>query len=418
MRDKDLYQQILGLAPPWRVEDVILDLKQERVTVSVALEPGSALCCPQCGQTAPGYDHREREWRHLDTCQFQTIVAARVPRVECPAHGVHQIAVPWAEPGSGCTALFEALVLDWLGEASTLAVSRRMRLSWNAIDTIMQRAVERGLARREEQTPRRLNVDETSFTKGHDYVTVVSDSETGHVLQVTPERDSQSLSSYYERLKEEQKEAVESVAMDMWKPYIKATLAAIPGAREKIAFDKFHVAKHLGEAVDRVRRREHRELLRIGDETLKGSKWRWLTHPDNMSRREWIGFRPLRESALKTARAWAIKETAMSLWHYLGRGWAERAWKGVLAWAGRSRLEPVRKVAAMLKEHLWGIINAVVLKVHNGGAESINSRIKVLKLRARGFRNKSRFINAIYFQLGGLDLYPATTTSKFTHSKQ
>ena len=109
MRDKDLYQQILGLAAPWRVEDVALDLKQERVTVQVALEPGSALCCPQCGQAAPGYDHREREWRHLDTCQFQTIVAARVPRVQCPAHGVRQIAVPWAEPGSGFTALFEAL---------------------------------------------------------------------------------------------------------------------------------------------------------------------------------------------------------------------------------------------------------------------------------------------------------------------
>jgi len=108
----------------------------------------------------------------------------------------------------------------------------------------------------------------------------------------------------------------------------------------------------------------------------------------------------------------------MSLWHYLGRGWAERAWKGLLAWAGRSRLEPIRKVAATLREHLWGIINAVVLKVHNGGAESINSRIKVLKLRARGFRNKNRFITAIYFHLGGLDLYPATTTSKFTHTKQ
>lgn len=418
MRDKELYQQILGICSPWRVEAVDLDLAQQRVTVQVALESGSALSCPQCGLGAPGYDHRERQWRHLDTCQFQTIVLAQVPRVNCPAHGVHQIDVPWAETGSGFTALFEALVIDWLREATISAVSRRMALSWNAIDTIMRRAVARGLARRAEQSPRKLGVDETSFAKGHDYVTVVSDSEAGHVLHVAEERTAQSLSKYYETLKDEQKQAVESIAMDMWTPYIKATLGAVPGARRKIAFDKFHVAKHLGEAVDRVRRREHRELLRIGDETLKGSKYRWLTQPANMTYQQWIGFKPLRESALKTARAWAIKETAMSLWHYFQRGWAERAWNGLLGWAARSRLEPIRKVAATLREHLWGIINAVLLKVHNGGAESINSRIQLLKLRARGFRNKQRFITAIYFHLGGLDLYPSTALSQRTHTNR
>src|SRR5688572_21230111 len=418
MRDQELYQQILGLAAPWRVEAVDLDLEHERVTVNVALEPGSVVACPACGAAAPIYDHRERQWRHLDTCQFQTLLAARVPRVACPAHGVHQIAVPWAAPGSGFTALFEALVIGWLGAATTAAVARRMGLSWNAIDTIMRHAVERGLARREAQSPRKLNVDETSFAKGHDYVTVVSDSEAGHVLHVAEERTTESLNSYYATLKPEQTELIESVAMDMWPAYINATLAAVPGARAKIAFDKFHVAKHLGEAVDRVRRREHRALLQIGDETLKGSKYDWLRHRANMSYQQWIGFKALRESALKTARAWAIKETAMSLWHYLSRGWALRAWKGLLAWAQRSQLEPIRAVAAMLKKHLWGIINAIVLRAHNGGAESINSRIQLLKVRARGFRNKQRFITAIYFHLGGLDLAPATSHPTLTHTNR
>lgn len=416
MRDKDLYQQILGIASPWRVSDVELDVKQEAVTVRVALEPGVALACPECGAVCPGYDRRERRWRHLDTCQFQTILAAEVPRVNCPQHGVHQVGVPWAEPGSGFTALFEALVIDWLREAPISAVARRMQLSWRAIDTIMQRAVRRGMQRRETQSPRQLNVDETSFARRHDYVTVVSDSQTGNVLHVAQERNTESLKSYYATLDEGQKAAIESVAMDMWPAYIKATLADVPNAREKIAFDKFHVAKHLGDAVDKVRRSEHRQLLAAGDKTLKGTKFQWLTHPQNMAREQWLGFKLLRESALKTARAWALKETAMSLWHYISRGWAQRAWLGWLRWAGRSRQEPMKKAAAMIREHLWGILNAIVLRAHNGGAESINSRIQLLKHRARGFRNKARFINAIYFHLGGLELYPTAPISSGTHT--
>ena len=105
----------------------------------------------------------------------------------------------------------------------------------------------------------------------------------------------------------------------------------------------------------------------------------------------------------------------MGLWHYARRGWAERAWGQWLAWARRSRMEPVAKVARMIGEHLWGIVNAVLLKVDNGSGESINSRIKMIKMRARGFRNKARFKRAIYFYLGGLDLYPAGVTRGFTH---
>jgi transposase len=114
----------------------------------------------------------------------------------------------------------------------------------------------------------------------------------------------------------------------------------------------------------------------------------------------------LRESTLKTARAWAIKEFAMGLWYYTSRTWAIKAWRRWLVWAVRCRLAPGKKNARMIKRHLWGIINAVVLKADNGGAESINSRIKMIKVRSRGFRNKEYFRNAFYFHLGGLDLYP------------
>jgi transposase len=407
MRDKKLYTQILGIRSPWKVTDVELSVEAGEIKVIVEQKANVAQHCPKCGAPCPGYDRRRRTWRHLDTCQFKTILVADVPRVECPEHGVVTVGVPWSDPGSGFTALFEALVIDWLQEASIAAVSRQLMLSWNAIDRIMQRAVRRGLERRAESRPTRLGVDETSFRKRHDYVTVVSDQESQTVLYVADDRGQDSLAGFFETISADQKSAIESVSMDMWPAYIRATLDAVPDASEKIAFDKFHVAKYLGDAVDKVRRTEHQALLAEGRDDLKKTKYRWLINPENMSRGQWQSFKRLRESTLKTARAWAIKELAMSLWHYTSRTWAAKAWKSWLAWAVRCQLEPVKKVARTIKDHLWGIINAIVLKADNGGAESINSRIKMIKVRSRGFRNKERFRNAIYFHLGGLDLYPA-----------
>jgi len=406
MRDKDLYAQILGIKSPWQVASVELDVTEGEVTVEVERDAGRRACCPTCGKESPGYDSRRRRWRHLDTCQYKTILVADVPRVKCEDHGVVTVSVPWAEPGSGFTQLFEALVIDWLKEASTLAVSRLMKLSWNAIDGIMQRAVERGLSRREDVCVAHLGIDETSFRKRHDYVTVVSDQKAGTVMHVGEDRKKEGLKDWYGGLPEDQREAIESVSMDMWPAYINATLESIPDAQEKIAFDKFHVAKYLGEAVDKVRRREHKALMKEGYEDLKGSKYDWLYNPENMTRDQKRRFKSLRDSTLKTARAWAIKELAMSLWHYVSKTWARKGWEQWLSWAVRSRLDPIKEVAKTIKEHLWGILNAIVLKVSNGPAESINSRIKTIKVRSRGFRNKTRFANAIYFHLGGLDLYP------------
>ena len=220
------------------------------------------------------------------------------------------------------------------------------------------------------------------------------------------DRKKETLNDWYGGLTEEQRAAIESVSMDMWPAFINATLESIPGADEKIAFDKFHVAKYLGEAVDKVRRQEHKALMAEGYEDLKGSKYDWLYNPENMTHKHKVRFKALRESTLKTARAWAIKELAMSLWHYVSKTWARKGWEQWLSWAVRSRLNPIKKVAKTIKEHLWGILNAVVLKVSNGPAEGLNSRIKMIKVRSRGFRNKERFANAIYFHLGGLDLYP------------
>jgi transposase len=407
MRDRELYQKILGIEAPWEVEDVELDLAGREVRVHLR-HTAPRPPCPICGEPCGRYDSRPRRWRHLDTCQYPTILFAEVPRVECIEHGVHQIAVGWAEAGSRFTALFEALVIDWLKEGSVTAVAGLLKLSWQAVSGIQQRAVARGLARREAHLPDRMGVDETSFQKRHEYVTVLIDQEAGTVVHVADGRGRETLDSFFQGFARKQREQVKSVAIDMWPAYIAAVEAWIPGSRDKIAFDKFHVAQHLSQAVDRVRRQENRVLIEEGDEQLKGTKYLWLKHPDRISDEAWSGFESLRQSALKTARAWAIKELAMSLWKYRTRGWARRAWTAWFSWAIRSQLEPIKRVAGMVKRHLDGILNAIVMGVTNARSEGINAKIQWIKYTARGFRNRQRFRTAIYFHLGGLDLYPAS----------
>ena len=410
MRDHELYATILGLRDPWSVTGVNLDAKSEEVTVHVEAVDVSRLPCPECGELSKRYDHRERRWRHLDTCQYRTILVARVPRIECTEHGVRQVEVPWGEPGSHFTALFEALAIDWLREASLSAVSRRLRLSWDQIDGIMQRAVERGLARRAPSKLTRIGIDETSFQKGHEYVTVVTDLVGGDVVYVADDRKKESLEAFFDELEPAEIVAIEAICMDMWKPYIAVVEENVYKAEEKICFDKFHVAKHLGDAVNKVRHREHRHLMDDGDRTLVGSKHTWLQNPENMSTDAARMLRRLKGLALKTARAWALKEHAMCLWSYGRAGWAMKAWKAWIAWALRSRLGPMKSVAYMVREHLVGIVNAIVLGATNAGAESINAKIQRIKRMACGFRNRGRFRTAIYFHLGGLDLLPATHT--------
>jgi len=371
MRDAEPYQRILNVQAPWAVVDVQLDPAGKEVRVVLANgEP--ELACPTCGELRPRYDCRHRRWRHLDTCQFRTIIEAEVPRVNCPEHGVLQVRVPWGEPGSRFTALYEALVIDWLREASIAAVARLLGLSWDELDGIMARAVERGLSRHKQLLPRHLGVDETSFQRRHEYVTVVTDQDQGTVVHVGDGRGRAVLDDYFKLFSELEPE---SCRLDchgyMWEGYVQPVHDHIPNGASKIAFDKFHVAQHLGDAVDKVRRLENKAILAAGIETLKGSKYLWLTNPDSLDETRWSAFRPLRTGTLKTARAWAIKEVAMNLWRFRSRAWARKGWLRWYAWAIRSRLESIREVARMIKRRLDGILTAVVLGVANARAEGV-----------------------------------------------
>jgi transposase len=248
--------------------------------------------------------------------------------------------------------------------------------------------------------------------KGHVYMTLVCDLETATIEHVTEDRKRASLEQYFAPFTVQERAAIKAVAMDMWAPYEDAVRAQVPQADDKIVFDLFHIMKHMNEAVDRTRRREQRELKTVGDDRLTGTKYVWSygeekvpdKHRDRLARLTARGM--MRK--LKTTHAWSIKESLRDMWKCRSRTAAEAHWRWWYAWAIRSRLSPVKKVAAMLKEHLPGVLAYFRHRVTNAASEGLNAKIQRTKKMAYGFRNREHFKTAIFFHCGGLDLYPAT----------
>jgi len=405
MDELDLYDKILDLSPPWSVEQVVLDKHTKTVDVSIICDTERPLRCPKCHQFSPRYDLRKRSWRHLDTCQFPTWIHADIPRIECDQHGVIQIDIPWAEQNSRFTAMFEYIVIGWLKETSISAVSRRMNISWNAVDGIMRRAVKRGLARRKSCFMKNLAVDEVSSKKGHKYVTIISNGR-GEVIEIVDDRKAESLVSFYNSCTKSQLAHIETVSMDMSPAYLSATKQCLDGWETKICFDRFHVMQDLNKAVNDVRKSELSKIPKEFRVPLHKSRFSWLRSRQTLEKHHQQQIKELSSVAVKTARAWSIRQYAGTIWDYTSRGWAKRAWMKWYGWAIRSRLQPIKTQARSIKRNLWGIINAIVHNKNNAGAEGINSQIKVLKVKARGFRNLERFKSSVLFHFGGLDLYP------------
>jgi transposase len=412
MRDTELYHHLLGLEAPWEVSRVELSLDDGRVDVFVEHPKGTRWSCPECERTLPTYDHAdEREWRHLDTCQFLTYLHARPPRVECPTHGVRQVALPWAEPMSRFTILFERLAVDVLHACNVQRAGQLLHKSWDETWHLMERAVARGQAAKPLAVPVHLGVDEKSAGRGQDYVTIVSDLDAGTVEYLADERRQASLDGYFERFSDEQLAGIKAVGMDMWEPYAASVRAHLDDADAKIVFDRFHIMKYLVQAVDTVRKGENRALMAAGDKTLAGSKYLWLYSQERLPERHQDRFATLRDGDLKTARAWAIKENLRFFWDYKRKGWAEKHWKAWYFWATHSRLSPVIAAARTLKRHLAGLLSFFEHRITSAGAEGLNARIQAIRVSARGYRNRTNFKTAIYFHLGGLNLYPATHSS-------
>jgi transposase len=385
---------------------VALKLAEKQVDIELGWQWGAAAKCPECSRECSIHDSApERTWRHLDTMQFETLIRARVPRADCPEHGVKTMKVPWAAPQGRFTLLFERFAVDvLLACASVSQACELLGLGWEAAHEIMRRAVERGLERRELDQLKHLGMDEKSFKRGHSYITLLSDLEQSRVLDVVEERTAEAAGQLWATLTSEQKQSVEAVAVDMWEPFIQSIQQAVPEA--DIVHDKFHVSKYLGEAVDKVRRQEHKELLAQGDETLKGTRQLWLYNPQNFSPEQREEFAELKDQQLKVARAWAAKELFSRFWTYQGEGWARRFFKDWFGWVSRSRLKPMADVARLLKRHLENLLTYLKHHITNAVTEGLNSKIQSIKSAARGFRNFKNYRTRILFFCGKLDLYP------------
>lgn len=408
MKDFELYQQILGLVAPWRVEAVTLKVAAREVEVRVGYAD-TLWGCPECQQRMHVHDYEERRWRHLASCQFQTILVARVPVVKCATHGAQTVAVPWAERYARFTRLFERLAIDVLLECSITGACAILGVSWDEADGIKQRAVQRGLARKQPTVMPRLCVDEKGMGRGQEYLTIVAQvtADQTTVEGVEEGRSQASLDAFWESLTTEQLMGVEAVAMDMWEPYVQSTLTQVPGAAGKIVHDPFHLVKYLNEAVNAVRVGEHRRLQAAGDDTLKGTRQWWLYGFENVPLQHGPRFELLRALNLQTARAWGLKEVFRSFWLCADVPSARRYFAQWYGWAMRSRLEPVKKVARMCQRHLENLLTFFVHRLTNGPIEGLNNKVQGLIKKAYGYRNKARFKADIFFHLGGLDLYPS-----------
>lgn len=408
MEDLQLYQQILGLPAPWHVTKVTLNRAAGELEVEVACAD-TLWGCPECQQRMHAHDTDRRSWRHLDSCQFKTRIVCNVPKVRCAEHGVVTVAVPWAEKFSRLTRLMERLAIDLMLECSVQGACDILGLTWDETDGIKQRAVARGLARKAKVAPERVCVDEKSFARGQSYVTIVA-AVTGNqttVEHVEPGRTQESLETYWRRFAPEELARVQAVSMDMWSPFLEATRACVPGAEDKICHDPFHLVAHMNQAVNDVRKAEHRELAKQGDQTLAGSRQWWLYGQENVPEAQARSFDQIKHLNLRTARAWGLKEVFRSFWLSSDRADAESYFQRWHSWAIRSRLEPVKKVARMCKKRLHQILNFFDHRLTNGPIEGLNNKIQGLIKKAYGYRNQQRFINDIYFHCGGLDLYPA-----------
>jgi transposase len=402
-----MYAELLEVGFPWRVASVVMDAKAERVTVRIELEPGEALACPQCGR--PGCtikDRRERTWRHLNTCQFKTIIKGPLPRTDCPECGVKTLKAPWAERYSRFTKKFEKLTIQGLLEMSMTGACRLLDISWDEADSIMARAVRRGLQRQDLTQLQRIGIDEKAVKRGHHYVTIVYDLDTADVIWVGTDRKEETLDSFFAGLPKQILGQIDCIAMDMWAPYRASCRKWITDADKKTVLDRFHIERHLNEAVDSVRKDEHRDLQEAGIDLLLKTKWDWLYRPENLPPERELRFNELRQFDLKTVRAHAIKENFRHFWRYIYAGNARRFFHSWYFWATHSRLPPVIKAAKRLNRHLDRILTYFRYRASNSMAEGINNKIGTVNKKAYGFRNVPRFINAIYFHCAGLKLYP------------
>jgi transposase len=303
--------------------------------------------------------------------------------VNCPEHGVRQVRVSWAETKARFTALFERFAIDVVLETSITGAATILKITWDEAHHIMERAVARAIARRPHGVPKKLSIDEKSLAKGQRYATMVCDSIAATSSSSPRIGPRKACAAAW---------AVTPSANCPPSRRSRWTCGSLRPATARCRrrcgrldrLDRFHIVGHMNDALDQVRRRENKPLRADGDDRLVGSKHLWLYAAENLASsganlETKLTFAQLRSSNLKTARAWALKESLRALWKQPSRAAGERWYKRWYSWAVRSRLTPVKKVAAMVKRHLQNVLTYFKHRITNAGSEAINSVVQMLK---------------------------------------
>ncbi|WP_009961995.1 ISL3-like element ISVsp17 family transposase [Verrucomicrobium spinosum] len=407
MDQNSLFEAALGLTAPWKVIGSGLERDQSGkmfLCLEIEVQSGAKLPCPCCSKLCTSYDHELKRWRHLNFWQHATYLSARVPRVDCPEHGVRQVEVPWARAGSGFTLMFEALVMALSREMPVSAVAGLVGETDTRLWRVVHHYVGQAHASQDWSEVHVLAIDETATRKGHRYATVAVDlrPETGasaRLLFMTPGRSGECVELVAQAMPAHgaQPSQVKVVAIDLSPAYQKGAAEHFPAAQ--VVFDRFHVMKLAQEATDAVRKQLHR----MGAD-VKGGLW--------ALRGNWEGLKAsqkqLRDELCarykEIGRALALREHLQETWEWPGVFMAEHHLKRWCQWADRSRLESFRKLSRTIKKHWAGILAYYPNRVTSAAIEAINGILQTARRRARGFRNFANFQAIAYWMAGDLDL--------------
>jgi transposase len=415
-----LFTSALGLQPPWVVEDVKLDVAARRIDFEVGCS-GALLSCPACGAASqPVHDRLRRKWRHLDFFQFEAWLHAAVPRVACGGCGkTTQLPVPWARPGSGFTAAFEALALALCRELPVRQAAALLRCNDKPLWRRIEHYVGRARALESFEGVKLVGIDETSLKRGQHYITVVHDLDAKRLLFATEGRDHQTVVDFAADLKAHggDPDAVRHVCMDMSAAYAKGAAQALPQAA--ISYDRFHVIALAIEAMDEVRRQELRAEPEAVAVALQGAqpavrrqlRWGMRKNPSGWSKAQLNAMHWLQRSGLKSARAWRLRMALREVYaNARQHNNAEKA-AGELAawtsWARRCRLEPFKKLATTIKERFEAVVRGMLDHRSNAFVEAMNGQLQQAKRAARGYRTAGNFIAIAYLRLSRLKNLPA-----------
>ena len=400
MMTNDLFAAALGLSSPWFVQEVQFDEAKRQLTIRVDFPAGTRFAVAGHAGEHPVHDTQIKRLRHLNFFEHECYLEVRTPRVRLPDGSVRLVEPPWTGRLSGFTLLFEALVLALCREMPFAAVARIVGLSWHRVHAICTRYVELALAHMDLSDVYAIAIDETSCRRGHDYLTLVVDMAKRRVAFVTEGREAACVAQFerYLEARGGNRYAIESVSIDMSPAFIKGVEAAFPLA--EITFDKFHVIAHASAAVDAMRRIEQKT-----DPALKGLRWVLLKDRDALTPAQRADLDALvtQAASKRTARAWLYREQLRAILERKQVNVMATLLRGWCANVMRSKVEPMKEVAAMVRRHFDGIVAWARTRQTNGLIEAVNGLFQAAKRKARGFVRFETMRTVLFLIAGKLD---------------